>query len=204
MSRIAIIGATGRAGNELLQESLRRGHLVTALARHASTLEARSRLRSRDVDVNDAIAMQAALAGHDAVLSAVPFAKAPASAIIEPVKGAGVPRLLVVGGAASLLTGDQHRVFDLPGFPAEFKTEAAAGIAFLQALREEPTLDWTFLSPSASFEVGARTGTFRLGGDELLVGADGRSRISFADFAIALIDELERPQHSRQRFTVGY
>jgi putative NADH-flavin reductase len=92
---------------------------------------------------------------------------------------------------------------DTPDFPAEYRAEAAAGRAFLDALRNERELDWTFLSPSALLEPGPRTGKFRMGGDQLLVDETGKSHVSAADYAVAMIDELERPQHSRQRFTVG-
>jgi putative NADH-flavin reductase len=204
MSKIAIIGATGRAGGQLLEEALRRGHTVTAIARNASKLGARDGVTTKDVDVLDADALQAAVAGHDAVFSAAHFATVPAGAIIEPVKRAGVPRLLVVGGAGSLFAAPGLRVIDTPNFPAEYKAEAAAGAAFLDALRQERDLDWTFLSPSALFVEGERTGAFRLGKDDLLVDATGKSWISFADYAIAYVDELETPAHSRQRFTVGY
>ena len=99
---------------------------------------------------------------------------------------------------------DGSRVIDAPDFPAEYKAEASAGAMFLDALRQEQQLDWTFLSPSALFVEGERTGRFRLGRDELLVSAEGKSWITFADYAIALLDEVEQPAHSRQRFTVGY
>lgn len=204
MSKIAIIGATGRAGSQLLEEALRRGHSVTAIARQASKLGNRPGVTTRDVDVADAAALQAALSGHDVVLSAAHFSTIPASAIIDPVKRAGVKRLLVVGGAGSLLLPGGGKVIDSPGFPEEYKAEASAGGVYLDTLRQEPELDWSFLSPSAEFVEGPRTGTFRLGQDDLLVSAEGRSWISFADFAIALLDEVEKPAHSRQRFTVGY
>lgn len=204
MTRIAIIGATGRAGSQLLEEALRRGHAVTALARHASTLAARPGLSTKDVDVLDATAVESAVRGHDVVISSVRFAGVPPLAVIDPVKRAGVGRLLVVGGAASLKGADGGRLFDSPHFPEAYKAEAGAGIAFLDALKAEPTLDWAFLSPSMIFDGSERTGKFRLGKDDLLVGADGKSTISFPDFAIAMIDEVERPAHRRQRFTVGY
>jgi Putative NADH-flavin reductase len=95
-------------------------------------------------------------------------------------------------------------VIDSEGFPPEYKAEASAGADFLNTLRQEQDLDWTFLSPSAEFVEGERTGTFRVGKDDLLVSAQGRSWITFADYAIALLDEVETPKHSRQRFTVGY
>ncbi|MCP2019598.1 UNVERIFIED_ORG: putative NADH-flavin reductase [Pseudomonas reinekei] len=204
MSNIAIIGATGRAGSQLLEEALRRGHSVTAIARNTAKIGQRAGVVTRNVDALDASALQAAIEGHDAVISAAHFATLPASAVIGPVKKAGVKRLLVVGGAGSLLLPDGTRVIDSKGFPAEYKAEAGAGAEFLENLSQEKDLDWTFLSPSAEFVEGERTGTFRLGQDDLLVSSEGRSWITFADYAIAMLDEVEVPKHSRQRFTVGY
>jgi putative NADH-flavin reductase len=204
MSNIAIIGATGRAGSQLLEEALRRGHSVTAIARDTSIIGQRAGVVTRNVDALDASALQAAIEGHDAVISAAHFATLPASAVIGPVKKAGVKRLLVVGGAGSLLLPDGTRVIDSEGFPEAYKAEASAGAEFLANLREERDLDWSFLSPSAEFVEGEWTGTFRLGQDDLLVSSEGRSWITFADYAIAMLDEVEAPKHSRQRFTVGY
>ncbi|MBD9440817.1 NAD(P)-dependent oxidoreductase [Pseudomonas sp. PDM04] len=204
MSKIAIIGATGRAGSQLLEEALRRGHSVTAIARDTSKIGERAGVVSKNVDVLDAQALQAAVTGHDVVISAAHFATIPSAAVIEPVKKAGVKRLLVVGGAGSLLLPDGTRVIDSEGFPEAYKAEASAGAVFLEDLRREQQLDWTFVSPSAEFVEGERSGTFRLGKDDLLVSSAGRSWITFADYAIALIDEVETPKHVRQRFTVGY
>ncbi len=204
MSKIAIIGATGRAGSQLLEEALRRGHTVTAIARNTATIAARPGLIVKQADALDAAALQQAISGNDVVISAAHFATLPAPAVIGPVKQAGVQRLLVVGGAGSLLLPGGGRVIDSEGFPEEYKAEASAGAVFLDTLRQEKQLDWSFLSPSAEFVETARTGSFRLGQDDLLVSSEGRSWISFADFAIALIDEVETPKHSRQRFTVGY
>lgn len=204
MSKIAIIGATGRAGSQLLEEALRRGHTVTAIARNTAALAARPGLTVKQADALDANALQQAISGSDVVISAAHFSTLPAAAVIGPVKQAGVQRLLVVGGAGSLLLPGGGRVIDSEGFPAQYKAEASAGAVFLETLRQEKALDWTFLSPSAEFVETERTGTFRLGQDDLLVSSEGRSWISFADFAIALIDEVDTPKHSRQRFTVGY
>ncbi|KRA94158.1 MULTISPECIES: NAD(P)-dependent oxidoreductase [unclassified Pseudomonas] len=204
MSKIAIIGATGRAGSQLLEEALRRGHSVTAIARDTSKIDPRDGVAGKAVDALDAAALQAAIAGHDVVISAAHFATLPADAVVGPVKKSGVKRLLVVGGAGSLLLPDGTRVIDSEGFPEAYKAEAGAGAEFLASLREERDLDWTFLSPSAEFVEGERTGKFRLGQDDLLVSSEGRSWISFADYAIAMLDEVEAPKHSRQRFTVGY
>ncbi|MEX3773541.1 NAD(P)-dependent oxidoreductase [Pseudomonas sp. MYb118] len=204
MSNIAIIGATGRAGSQLLEEALRRGHSVTAIARDTSKIGERAGVVSKNVDVLDADVLQAAVAGSDVVISAAHFATIPSAAVLGPVKKAGVKRLLVVGGAGSLLLPGGTRVIDSEGFPEEYRAEASAGAVFLDDLRREQQLDWTFLSPSAEFVEGERTGAFRLGKDDLLVSSAGRSWITFADYAIALINEVEAPKHSRQRFTVGY
>jgi putative NADH-flavin reductase len=204
MSKIAIIGATGRAGSQLLEEALHRGHSVLAIARDPSQLQGRAGVMVQALDVTDSAALQKALAGVEVVLSAAHFATIEPHAIIEPVKRAGVKRLLVVGGAGSLLLPSGHRVIDSPDFPEAYKAEATAGVRFLEQLRQEQNLDWTFLSPSAEFVEGERTGHYTLGKDHLLIGADGKSWISFADYAIAMIDELEKPTHTRQRFTVGY
>ncbi|RKS18741.1 hypothetical protein BJ917_4434 [Pseudomonas sp. WPR_5_2] len=204
MSKIAIIGATGRAGSQLLEEALRRGHSVTAIARDTSKIVPRSGVVSQAVDALDAAALQAAIAGHEVVISAAHFSTLPAAAVIGPVKQAGVKRLLVVGGAGSLLLPDGTRVIDSAGFPEAYKAEAGAGALFLENLRQEKVLDWTFLSPSAEFVEGERSGKFRIGKDDLLVSSEGRSWITFADYAIAMLDEVEAPKHSRQRFTVGY
>lgn len=123
--------------------------------------------------------------------------------LIEAVLAAGVGRYLVVGGAGSLEVAPGVKLIETPEFPAIYKAEAAAGGAFLDLLRQQTRLDWTFLSPSALFVAGERTGTFRLGGDQLLTSEKG-SRISFEDYAVAMADEIEKPVHSRQRFTVGY
>ncbi|NIF17018.1 NAD(P)-dependent oxidoreductase [Pantoea sp. Cy-639] len=204
MSKIAIIGATGRAGSQLLEEALRRGHQVVAIARDPAKLQGREGVTVKALDAKDSAALQAAVNGCDAVLSAAHFATLEAAEVIEPVKRAGVKRLLVVGGAGSLLLPSGQRVIDSPDFPEAYKAEASAGARFLEVLRQEPTLDWTFLSPSAEFVEGERKGHYILGKDHLLIGADGRSWISFADYAIAMLDELEQPAHSRTRFTVGY
>ncbi|VXC73918.1 3-beta hydroxysteroid dehydrogenase [Burkholderia sp. 8Y] len=204
MSKIAIIGATGHVGSRLTHEALRRGHTVTALARDTSTLDAREGVTARNVDALDPDALADAVAGHDAVFSATRFATVPESAIVGAVKRAGVQRLLVVGGAGSLYVAPGQRVLDAPDFPDAYRAEATAGAAFLDALRRERELNWTFVSPSAEFVSGPRTQRFRTGVDELLVDAHGRSWISFDDFAIAFLDEFGRGAHIKQRFTVGY
>lgn len=204
MSHIAIIGATGRVGSHLLEEALRRGHTVTAIARDSSKLIGRAGINAISVDIEDSADLRDAVRGADAVFSAARFTGIPPSAIIDPVKAAGVPRLLVVGGAGSLYVTPTTKLIETSNFPTEYKAEAEAGGFYLDTLRGETNLDWTFLSPSALFIEGPRTGQFRLGANYLLVDLDGKSWITFADYAIAFLDEFEQPQHSIQRFTVGY
>jgi len=201
--KIAIIGATGNVGTRLTDEALRRGHTVTALARQASKLPARDGVVAKDIDVSNAQVLADALRGSDVVISTVRFLQATASQITDAVKAAGVKRLLVVGGAGSLYIAPGKQLVDTPEFPDAYKAEASAGRDFLNALKKETSLEWTFLSPSALFTPGERTGKFRLGKEDLLATADGSS-ISMEDYAIAMLDEIEQPEHVRERFTVGY
>lgn len=205
MTKIAILGISGRAGSRIADELQRRGHTVTGIARKIEDVQARPGLSLKAADATSADALVPLLRGHDAVISATRFVGgSDATTAIGATRQAGVPRLLVVGGAGSLEVAPGAALVDTPQFPEAYKPEALAGRAFLETLRQEKELDWTFLSPSALFEPGERTGTFRLGGDQLLADATGASRISMEDFAIALADELEAPRHSRRRFTVGY
>jgi uncharacterized protein len=201
--KVALIGASGNVGSRILAELLGRGHEVTAIVRHPEKLPAHEGLTAKRGDVNDEAGLAQILAGHDAVISSVKFQSMEPRSLIEAVNRASVRRLLVVGGAGSLEVAPNMQLVDTPNFPDAYKPEALAGRDFLNVLRGERELDWTFLSPSALFVPGTRTGKFRLGTDRLLVGANGESKISFEDYAIALVDELETPRHSRQRFTVG-
>ncbi|BFL65566.1 Quinate/shikimate dehydrogenase [Pyrroloquinoline-quinone] [Roseomonas mucosa] len=202
--KIALIGATGQAGSEILAELSRRGHAVTAIVRHPEKVPVLSGVTPAKGDVFDGAGLAALLLRHDAVVSSVHFTQSDPEILIAAVKEAGVKRYLVVGGAGSLEVAPGVRLITTPEFPAAYRAEAQAGTNFLDRLRREKELDWTFLSPSALFFAGPRTGTFRLGQDTLLVAGDGKSSISFADFAIAMADEIEAPKHSRSRFTVGY
>jgi len=202
--KVAHIGATGNVGSRILAELLRRGHDVTGIVRHLDTLPPHNRLTARQGDVNDENSLAALLSNHDAVISTTRFETTNPRSLIEVVKKVDVPRLLVVGAEGSLEVAPGVQLLDTPQFPAEHKTEALAAREFLNVLRGEKELNWTLLSPSGMYVPGKRTGEFRLGADQLLVSASGDSKISFEDFAIALVDELETPQHSQQRFTVGY
>jgi len=202
--KVALIGATGNVGSRILAELLSRKHTVTAIARHPEKAPARPGVTAKRGDVFDKAGLTALLAGHDAAISAVRFSGSDPRTLIDAVKAAGLRRYLVVGGAGSLEVAPGKKLIHTPEFPAAYKPETGKGGEFLQLLRAEKDLDWIFLSPSAMIAAGQRTGKFRLGGDQLLTDASGKSSISYEDFAVALVDELERPAHSRRRFTVGY
>ncbi|MFJ1300237.1 NAD(P)-dependent oxidoreductase [Pseudomonadota bacterium AL_CKDN230030165-1A_HGKHYDSX7] len=202
--KVAVIGISGRVGSRLADELLRRNHQVVGISRQPADLPARPGLELKTGDASDPAALAALIRGADAVISSGRFVSLGAEPVLAAVREAGVPRLLVVGGAGSLEIAPGKRLIDSPDFPAEYKAEASAGADFLQVLRGESEIDWTFLSPGAHFEPGTRTGTFRTGGDQLLADAQGNSHISMEDYAIALVDELEQPRHSRKRFTVAY
>ncbi len=201
--KIALIGASGNAGSRILAELVTRGHDVTALARHPEKIVTSAKTTVKKADVYDQTGLAALLKGHDAVISSVHFTASDPKKLIEAVRASGVKRYLVVGGAGSLEVAPGKKLIDTPEFPAIYKAEASAGNVFLDLLKQEKELDWTYLSPSALFVAGDRTGKFRLGTDQLIANDKGSS-ISFEDFAIALADEVEKPAHSRRRFTVGY
>lgn len=203
MSKVALIGASGQAGSRILKELSSRGHTVTAIARNPEKIAPLPGVTPKKGDVFDKAGLAELLKGHDAVISSVHFTASDPKLLVEAVRASGVKRYLVVGGAGSLEIAPGKRLVDQPDFPPAYKAEAAKGAEFLDLLRGETELDWTFLSPSAAFVHGERTGKFRLGKDTLLSGEKGSS-ISFEDYAIALVDEIEKPSHSRQRFTVGY
>ena len=202
--KVAVIGIRGRVGSRLATELLLRGHSVTGIGRSPVKIDPRPGVTLKQGDATQSLMLASLLAGHDAVLSASRFQTSDANALITAVRKAGVKRLLVVGGAGSLEVAPGKALVDTPDFPEAYKVEARAGVKFLDTLRNEKELDWTYLSPSAEFSPGERTGKFRIGGDQLLVDSNGKSWISMEDFAIAMVDEVEHPKHSRRRFTVGY
>jgi putative NADH-flavin reductase len=201
--KVALIGASGQAGSRILTELARRGHSVTGIARHPEKIAAAPGVTAKRGDVYGKDGLAALLKGHDVVISSVHFSASDPKLLIEAVRASGAKRYFVVGGAGSLEVAPGVTLVSTPQFPAIYKDEATKGGEFLGLLRHEKDLDWTFLSPSAMFVPGERTGKFRLGKDQLLTNDKGSS-ISFEDYAIAMVDELEKPAHSRQRFTVGY
>ncbi|MGJ4926261.1 NAD(P)-dependent oxidoreductase [Bradyrhizobium sp. HKCCYLS2038] len=202
--KIAVAGASGRAGSRITAELASRGHQVTGIARNPEKIAAHANVTAVQGDANDRAALAKLWAGHDVAVSSIHFLASDAETLIGAARDSGVSRYLVVGGAGSLEVAPGVRLVTTPNFPAMYKAEAEKGGAFLDRLRQEKELDWTFLSPSAMIDFGARTGKFRLGTDQLLVDAEGKSFITFEDFAVAMADEIERPAHRRARFTVGY
>jgi uncharacterized protein len=220
--RIVLYGATGRAGSRILTELLGRGQQVVAIVRNLDKdpdkLAPNDGLTVQQGDLSSAEGIVEATGGAQAVVSAyrppadntgqlVDVTRREIAAVQQVSQQAGspehAPRLIVVGGAASLEVAPGVTLLSTKDFPAEWKPIAQAHEKALELLRAS-SIDWTYLSPSAFFEPGQRTGKFRLGQDELLTAPDGKSSISMEDYAIALVDELEQPQHRRQRFTVGY
>lgn len=203
--RVALIGASGNVGSRILAELVARGHTVTGIGRTPASITARPRVTAVAGDVNEPAALAKILSGHDAVISAAPFRNTDPDVLIGAVRNSGVKRYIIVGGAATLMNAEGVRLLDTPAL-AKFKEspEPAGGARFLERIRPVTDLDWTFFSPAVNFAPGQRTGKFRLGGDQVVLDAQGQSRISMEDYAVALVDELEKPTHIRQRFTAGY
>ncbi len=201
--KIALFGARGMIGQRIAAEARSRGHAVTALG--------------RDTDVADPASVARAVAGHDAVVSAVgpgrgPEASSPrivadaARGLLAGLERAGVARLVVVGGAGSLEVSPGKQLVDQPGFPEAWRPVALAHRDALDAYRaaRDAAVDWVYVSPAALIQPGERTGRYRVGADELVADARGESRISAEDYAVAIVDELERRAHSRTRIGVAY
>ncbi len=201
--KVAVLGAGGKAGSELVKELVARGHDVRAVGRTEATLPSGERIDTCVGDVSTPDGLAAAVEGCDAVISAVHF-DIPAATFKEGLKKAGVDRVIFTGGAASLHNPDGQRVYDSPHFPDFLKPIVKPAIDFLDDLRGEKELNWTFFSPAMNFVVGERKGTFRLGDDEMIYDAEGKSEISYADAAIAMVDELEQENNPRGRFTAAY
>jgi putative NADH-flavin reductase len=202
---VAVLGAGGKGGSEITKELAARGHQVTAISRTLDKIPTGEGITPVQGDVTDAAALPGLIEGVNVVISALHF-DVTAEHLLNAVKAAGVNRLLVMGGAASLKNADGVRLYDSPGFPENIKPFVIGGIHFLDALREEQEVDWTFFSPAMLIFEGPRQGpgSFRIDGDNLVTDANGESKISYADYAIAMVDELENHNYSRARFTVAY
>jgi uncharacterized protein len=201
---IVLIGATGNIGSRILDEALRRGHTVTAVTRDPKKLEARRGVTVRAGSTSDAPALTRTLKGHDAVIVSVKWNENDVARVIDVIRKSGVRRCLFVVGAGSLLRKDGRTHLEyMAQRGVQPPTSKPASLA-LEAIRKAADLDWTAISPAASIQPGERTGKFRLGLDQLIEDDEGHSAISREDFAVAILDEIEKPQHSRKRFTAGY
>jgi len=215
--KLVLFGANGSAGSCIAQEALSRGHQVSAVVRDSSRFTMRhERLTVVVGNVCDPMSVAEIVKGHDAVISAAgpgaaiandptqaPMVVQAAHALIEGLKQAGVCRLIVVGGAGSLEVAPGVQLVDTPNFPEQYRP---ASLAHRESLKvfQQSDLDWTFFSPAAEFESDERRGVFQIGGNQLLMDAAGRSRISVQDFAIALLDEVENPQFIHRQMTAAY
>jgi len=206
--KVVLIGATGKSGSRILSELIARGHTVTAVARNP--LDLPTGIKTQRDDLSDVNKIAAIIKGADAVISAYAPPQDDTDQIIsvtarqiEAVKKAGEPRLIVVGGAGSLEVAPGVSLLKSGHLPEAWVPIATSHEKALRLL-EASDIDWTYFSPAAFFEAGERTGKFRLGKRNLVADEKGNSRISLEDYAIALVDELEKPAHQRQQFTVGY
>lgn len=211
--KIVIIGATGFVGKALVKEASDRGLSVMAVARNAAKVPELPKVKAVAADVTKTAELTELFRGQEVIVNAFNAGWSNPNlyqdfidgcvSIQQAAKEAGVNRLLVIGGAGSLFVNGQQLV-DTPAFPAEWKLGATAARDYLNRLREEKELDWSFLSPAIELTPGKRTGVFRLGTESPVFDQQGKSKISVEDLAVAVINELEQPAHSRQRFTLGY
>lgn len=210
--KLFLFGVTGNAGQAILQEALSRGHTVTAAARQTGFFHPVGKASVVTADVLDTISLKDTIKGHDAVIVAISGRKSghdtvarAATNLLATMPEAGVARLLWVGGAGSLEVAPGVRLVDTPQFPAAYKEEALGQAAALQTLRAGKTsVNWTYVSPPAMIGVGGRSGKYRVGGDQLLADSSGVSTITWIDFAVAVVDELEKDAHPQARITVAY
>ena len=216
MKKIVLIGASGFIGSAILKEALDRGHRITAVVRRPERITtSHSNLIIKQGDVSSVSTVTEVCKGADAVISAYnPGWTNPKIAadtlriypiILEGVRQSGVKRILITGGAGSLFVSPGIRMMDAGLLPESYlpAIKALASV-YLDLLTKEREIDWVFFSPAQNIAPGKRTGKFRLGKDDMIVDQKGESNISVEDYAMAMLDELERPAHHRERFTVGY
>jgi uncharacterized protein len=202
--KIAIIGVSGNVGKRIAEEALIRGHKVTGIARNIDDVAARKDLSLMLGDISDPEALGGMLKGNDLVVSSVKTTDFDPGQLIKAIRLSGVKRWLAVGGAGSLEVSPGVTALDSGKLPDSVVPNARGAQDFLNFLRTVQDLDWTVLSPAFEFTAGERTGTFRLGKDEIIMDQNGKSAISFEDYAVALLDEIEEPRHLKGRFSIGY
>ncbi|MGH8782009.1 NAD(P)-dependent oxidoreductase [Paraburkholderia sp.] len=215
--KVALIGSSGFVGKHVQKELLHRGHEVTVLVRKSGGIEPQPGLNVVTGDAYSSGSVAGAVKGHDAVVSAFnPGWNDPElfdnfirgnEAIVRGVEASGVRRLVIIGGAGSLFVAPGVQLVDTESFnehvPANIVPGARAARDALNTMRSNTTLDWTFVSPPAFLEEGERTGTYRLGEENLLMDGDKPAGIPVADLAVAVVDELETPRHIKARFTAA-
>lgn len=217
MKKVAVIGATGFVGAHVVKELANRGYEVEAIVRDASKVEQDDKVKAKSIDVNNIDQLAEGLQGSDAVISTYNAGWANPNLyndfltgsenIEKAVEKSGVKRLIVVGGAGSLYTPDNVQIVDTPDFPEAYKPGATAARDYLNKIKENNTLDWTFFSPAIEMNqanVGTRTGKYRTSLETPVFDENGRSILSVEDVAVALVDELEQNNHIRERFTAAY
>lgn len=215
--KVALIGASGFVGTAVLNELVQRGHQVTAIARNTGKIKKQAGVTVVEADALNAKQLAAAVEGNDAAVSTYNAGwtnpdlynafLAGSRSVQEAVKASGVKRFIVVGGAGSLYIAPDVQLVDTAQFPAEWKPGALAARDYLNYIKEEKELDWTFLSPAIEMHqgtAGVRRGTYRVGKDEPVFDENGKSVASVEDIAVAIVDELEHPKHIKERFTIAY
>jgi putative NADH-flavin reductase len=208
---VVVYGATGNSGSEIVKELLRRGHTVTGVARKVESLKDQPGVAAKTDDLSDVGRIAEVIKDADVVVSAYQPPADKTDALvevtrreIEAVKKAGVPRLIVVGGAGQLEVAPGVTLIKSGYLPAEYMPIALSHEKAAQVLKSSTGINWTYIAPAAYFVPGERTGKYRTGTNNLVSDEKGESRISFADYAIALVDEIEKPKHERALFSVGY
>ena len=204
---VALVGASGNIGTKITGELVSRGHTVTAIARNTGKIDSQEGVSAVAGDMLQPDQLAESLTGHDAVISAAPFVTNESEKLFAAVRGSGVKRYLMVGGAASLLNEKGEKVWDTlqgAGIPDEVMANIGEGIRAFELLQQEDQLDWTFFSPAVMIGPGEKTGKFRLGKDSVVADDNGESKISYDDYAIAMVDELEQANSVKSRFTIGY
>lgn len=207
--KVVVYGASGMIGQRVVTELLQRGHTVTGAARNPEKIDPQAGLTPMHADASDLSTLIQTAEGHDAVISAIgpdfqnpDTFQAQTDNLIQAFTQTHIPQVLVVGGAGGLEVAPGVRVIDTPEFPDAWKGISRQHILALPKYKASD-LNWTFVCPAIVIEPGERTGSYRVGGDQVVFDDAGQSYISAEDFAIALVDELENPRYSKQRITIA-